>query len=62
MALPLDLNLIVFKMQLRILLLHTLATSSSPRLIIFTRVLDVLVEYFIVLHFCLKGFQDIIKY
>lgn len=63
MTLLLDLNLIVFKMRFWTLLLHhKLATSSSLRLIIFTRILDVLVEYFVVLCFCLIDFQDIINY
>lgn len=52
MTLLLDINLVVFKMIFRTLLFHELATSSSLRLIVFTRILDVLVECFVVLHFC----------
>lgn len=62
MTLLLDLNLIVFKMQSWTLLLSELAMSSFLRFIIFIRILDVLVEYFGVLCFCLIRLWDIIEY
>lgn len=61
MTLLLDLNLIFFKMQSLTLLLSELATSSSLRLIIFTRIQDVLVEYFVYYASVLLDFHQVFK-